>query len=29
VSAAVRACQEREMVAGWACTGSHLADVGL
>src|SRR5208337_4381843 len=25
----VRACQERETVAGWALTGSKLADVGL
>ena len=25
----VRACQERETVAGWALTGSNLADVGL
>ena len=25
----VQACQKREMVAGWALTGSNLADVGL
>jgi hypothetical protein len=24
----VRACQESEKVAGWALTGSNLADVG-
>src|ERR1700678_981323 len=28
VGQAVRACQEREAVAGWALTGSNLADVG-
>ena len=25
----VEACQKREMAAGWASTGSNLADVGL
>ena len=28
MSRTVQACQKREMVAGWALTGSNLADVG-